>query len=116
MESAEARSEVVRMARILPRPASSLRPLASLLASSDLLDQLLGERQADAAVGIVEAALRQGELAAAGAVFAVQSLERFVLLVAGEGGEVDAGDFVGLRGVLDALLVLVLGVDDLDVG
>ena len=94
---------------------SAAQRSASGAARCDLLHQLLRERKADAAIGIVEAALCKGEVAPAGAVLAVQRLERFGLLIPGEGGEVDAGDLVGLRRVLQALLVLVLGVDDLDV-
>src|SRR4051812_49289623 len=76
----------------------------------DLLNHLLRERKADAAVGIVQAALRQGEATAASAVFAVQRLQRFGALVGREFGQVDAGNFVRLRGVVEALLVFVLGV------
>src|SRR4029079_18094297 len=80
----------------------------------DLLDQVLGERQADAAVGIVEAALRQRQRAAAGAVLGVQRLQRLVAPFARQAGEIDARDLVGLRRVGETDAVFILGVDDLD--
>ena len=96
------------------RPAP--RAVKSLFFRGDTLHERLRERQADGAVGVVEAALGEREAAAAGAVLGVERLQRLGATVGGQLRQIDAGDLVRLRGVGEPDLVFILGVDDRDVG
>ena len=81
--------------------------------AGDLLDQFLGQRQADAAVGIVEAALRQRQAAAARAVLGVERLQRFgAPLAATAPARSTPGILLACAALASRTLVLVLGVDD----
>src|SRR6267142_4035217 len=71
----------------------------------NLRHQLLRERQADGAVGVVEAALGEREAAAARAVLGVERLECLAATVGGQFRQIDAGDLVRLCGVGEPDLV-----------
>ena len=77
---------------------------SALRCVGDLLDDLPGERQADAAGGIVDPALRDRQVAAAGARLAVQLLQRLDALGDRQRREIDAGDRHHLRPVVERQL------------
>ena len=64
--------------------------------------------EADFAAAVVDAALRESEVAAAGARFRVEFVERDSFLFRREFGEVHAGKLAGAIGVLDKNLARVV--------
>src|ERR1700694_5003026 len=71
-------------------------------------DDFAGGSLADLAVAVVDAALREGVLAAAGAGFGVEFVERDDFLLGRELGEIDAGKFTSAFGVLQKNLAGVV--------
>ncbi len=78
-------------------------------------DDFGGGGLAGLAVAVVDAALRESVLAAAGAGFGVEFVERDGFLFGRELGEIDAGKFAGAVGVLQENLAGVLESFHLDV-
>ena len=71
-------------------------------------DDFGGGGLANLTVAVVDAALRESVLAAAGAGLGVELVEGGGLLLGGELGEIDAGEFTGAVGVFQENLASVL--------
>src|SRR5713226_5466620 len=78
-------------------------------------DDFGGGGLASLAIAVVDAALRESVLAAAGAGLGVKFVEGGGLLLGGELGEIDAGEFAGAVGVFQKDLAGVLEGFHLDV-